>query len=126
MALPLLAGLLTKALVSGGKGLSASLTTNFNEKFNDQQINAIIDDVAAEMLERVIRRTTRVDTGAMQGGWRIETGGGSGSYSFALSNPVDYTIHHEYGTYKMTAIPMMRPTLEEAQDILDEAVEKHK
>ena len=129
MALPLL-GLLARALVGsvGSKGglLSASLTTNFHEKFSESEVEEIVDELGQEMEQRIIARTTREDTGAMKGGWSIAPSGSGYSRNFHIENSQDYTIHHEYGTYKMSAIPMVRPTLEEAQDILNEVVQKHK
>lgn len=53
-------------------------------------------------------RFSRVDTGAMRAGWHAEPAGAGGAR--VVSGP-SYTIYHEYGTYKMAAKPMARPSM---------------
>lgn len=51
---------------------------------------------------------SRVDTGAMRAGWSAEPLGVNGA---RVTNPVPYTIFNEFGTYRMSAKPMARPSM---------------
>jgi len=63
-------------------------------------------------IERRAKERSRVDTGAMRGGWQhVMTGATEGT----VSNPVPYTIYNEYGTIFMSAQPMARPAVEETR-----------
>jgi hypothetical protein len=62
----------------------------------------------AEMRD-IAARLSRVDTGLMRDSWAWrETNAGG-----VLNNDVPYTVHNEYGTYKMRAQPMARPAAEQ-------------
>ena len=50
---------------------------------------------------------SRVDTGRMRAGWTAEPLGINGA---RVTNPVPYTIYTEFGTYRMSAKPMARPS----------------
>ena len=58
------------------------------------------------------RRRSRRRTGAMAAGWHAEPEGINGA---RVTNPVPYTVHNEYGTRFMSAAPMARPSMPEAQ-----------
>lgn len=58
------------------------------------------------------KKRSRVDTGTMRGGWEVEQ---SSPFEGMVVNRVVYTIFHEYGTHKMAAQPMLRPSVEEAR-----------
>ena len=51
---------------------------------------------------------SRVDTGRMRAGWTAEPLGINGA---RVTNPVPYTIYNEFGTFRMSAKPMARPSM---------------
>ena len=53
-------------------------------------------------------RRSRVDTGAMRAGWSAAPLGINGA---RVSNPVAHTIYNEFGTFRMSAKPMARPSM---------------
>ena len=57
-------------------------------------------------------RRSRVDTGAMRGGWTPKM---NNATSATVRNSQKYALHNEYGTTKMSAQPMARPAAEEAR-----------
>jgi HK97 gp10 family phage protein len=67
---------------------------------------------AEASIERRAKKRSRVDTGNMRGGWQHRA---TGNFEGAVFNLVHYTIHHEYGTSKMAAQPMLRPAVEETR-----------
>jgi hypothetical protein len=56
------------------------------------------------------------ETGNMRAGWQQEP---DGEYAVIVYNNVEYAIHHEYGTYKMTAQPMLHPSMDEERRPFD-------
>ena len=44
----------------------------------------------------------------MRDGWKAEPLGVNGA---RVSNPVPYTIYNEFGTFRMSAQPMARPSM---------------
>jgi HK97 gp10 family phage protein len=95
-------------------------------KFN--YLPTIGEDVTEDM-SGVVKKTTlnvesgakqksRVDTGQMRGGWNSEF---PDPLTGIVSNPVEHTIHNEFGTRHMSAQPMIRPAAEEnRQPFLDD------
>lgn len=67
---------------------------------------------AEAAIERRAKEKSRVDTGAMRGGWEHRPAGISEGIVFNL---VSYTIYNEYGTVNMSAQPMLRPAVEETR-----------
>lgn len=60
----------------------------------------------AEYGKSVAQMRSRVDTGEMRDGWKVEPDGAG----FVLVNDVPHTIFNEYGTARgMTAQPMAHP-----------------
>lgn len=58
----------------------------------------------------------RVDTGQMKSGFDVvDASPGGGDPGRAVINPVEHTVHNEFGTSKMGAQPMLVPAAEEAQ-----------
>jgi len=57
-------------------------------------------------------RRSRVKTGTMRRGWTVRV---IGRFRHLIGNPVTYAIHHEYGTHKMSAQPMLTPEIETAR-----------
>jgi hypothetical protein len=51
---------------------------------------------------------SRVRSGRMRGGWTAEPLGVNGA---RVTNPVPHTIFNEFGTYRMSAKPMARPSM---------------
>jgi HK97 gp10 family phage protein len=67
----------------------------------------------AEMtIERVAKAKSRVDTGNMRGGWQNRI---TGAFDGVVFNLVYYTVYNEFGTVYMSAQPMLRPAIEQAQ-----------
>lgn len=48
----------------------------------------------------------------MRAGWQMKV---LNPYETMVYNMVTYTIYNEYGTYKMSAQPMLRPSVEEVR-----------
>jgi len=72
--------------------------------------DAIINGTHGPRMQEAARRHSRVDTGRMRDGWQWQkTGQGTGQ----LTNDVEYTIFHEFGTRVISAAPMARPALAE-------------
>lgn len=65
----------------------------------------------AEYGKSIAQAKSRVDTGQMRAGWRVEAAGDG----FALVNDVAHTVYNEYGTHKMTAQPMAHPAADAVQ-----------
>lgn len=79
-------------------------------------------DWAAEEIERIAKGYSRVDTGAMRGGWTWEVVlNGAGR---VIYNPIHYTVFHEYGTIYMDAQPMLKPAIEEVMPQFIDRVQK--
>lgn len=93
---------------------------------------ARLEQVVEKTLEDVTngaKSRSRVDTGAMRDGWtntgaKIERAGSQMMIVGEVYNPVDYTIHNEFGTWKMQAQPMAIPALDEATPGFVAAVEQ--
>lgn len=67
-------------------------------------------DKAADDIETGAKQRSRVDTGNMRNGWTTEH---INNFTRMVYNPVEYTIHNEYGTMYMEAQPMLVPAVEE-------------
>lgn len=67
---------------------------------------------AEAAIERRAKEKSRVDTGAMRGGWQHRA---TSSMEGVVFNLVSYTIYNEYGTVNMSAQPMLRPAIEETR-----------
>lgn len=53
-------------------------------------------------------RRSRVDTGAMRAGWKATPLPGGAA---RVSSGPEYTVYNEYGTSRMAAQPMARPSM---------------
>ena len=73
---------------------------------------------AAENIVKGAKRRSRVRTGKMRNGWQAE----HGPEESTVFNPVDYTLHNEYGTVRMSAQPMLTPAVEDERANFVEAV----
>jgi hypothetical protein len=82
-----------------------------------------IDDFMKEFLEifleRVVERTP-VKTGLLQASWGGEVKGDV----ITIENPVEYASYVEYGTVKMAPRAMLRTTMEESDQIAQEAMKR--
>jgi HK97 gp10 family phage protein len=104
--------------------INIKLDTRKLDKLIDElrpRAEKILDASAMTVQAEATRRTTRVDTGAMKGGWRWKR---SGDLVRTVWNTQDYAIYHEFGTVKMSAAPMLTPTIEWERPRLAEAWEK--
>jgi hypothetical protein len=73
--------------------------------------SAVVQKTAHDVEAGAMLRS-RVDTGAMRGGWHTVP---MGPLHARVQAGVDYTIYNEYGTSKMAAQPMARPAAHEAE-----------
>lgn len=76
----------------------------------DSRVDRFARAVAFDVQARAIVNTTRVDTGAMKNGWRVQW---IAEGVYMVYNEQFYAIYHEFGTYKMPAAPMLDPALAE-------------
>lgn len=60
-----------------------------------------------------IERTTRVDTGAMKGGYMVSQLDGT---TWIVFNSTAYQVFHEFGTIYIPALGMLIPATEEQRD----------
>src|SRR5205823_11400001 len=75
------------------------------------QIPVVADRVASKAAHEIATGAadrSRVLTGAMRAGW--------GSQGLEISNSIRYAGFNEYGTYKMSAQPMLHPAMEAEAD----------
>lgn len=95
----------------------------------DNQIDAYANSIKPG-LRSVVQKTgfdmvaieqglSRRDTGAMANGWGFDMVGDLEGENY---NPVPYTPHHEYGTVKMSAQPMLHPALDQVRPGFEAAV----
>ena len=70
-------------------------------------------------VERVSNRTPRL-SGTLADAWKAQQSGNT----INIINDTPYAAYVEYGTYKMEPRGMMRATMLERQEILDEAAKK--
>jgi hypothetical protein len=69
-------------------------------------------EVTVFNIEAGCKLRSRVDKGQMRNGW---TGEMTGAAEGVVYNPVEHTIFNELGTVKMSAQPMLAPSVEEAR-----------
>lgn len=77
----------------------------------ETKAGAVCEKTAYDIQAGCIVRS-RVDAGQMQEGWGVEE---ISTTNFLVYNPVEHTIHNEYGTESMAAQPMLTPSVEEAE-----------
>jgi HK97 gp10 family phage protein len=65
-----------------------------------------------QRIELGAKARSRVDTGQMRGGWMSHM---TGAMSGVVENNVEHAIYNEFGTVKMSAQPMLAPSVEEAR-----------
>lgn len=63
-------------------------------------------------IEAGCKERSRVDTGQMRNGWQASM---DGDLSGTVSNSVDHAIYNEYGTARMSAQPMLHPSMDAAR-----------
>jgi hypothetical protein len=86
------------------------------------KLTMAVGKVGADVQAGAMARS-RVDTGAMRSGWQCVIEKGGDSVYATISNGVLYTVHNEYGTWKMAAQPMAIPSLDENTPAFVAAVE---
>ena len=75
-----------------------------------ETVSSLAVSQAIANIEFRCKARSRRDTGTMKGGWQGEM---TGYYEGIVYNLVYYTIYNEYGTYKMSAQPMLGPAIAE-------------
>jgi len=71
--------------------------------------------------EAIARQLSRVDTGAMQGGWSFKM---TGPTRGILGNSQEHAIYNEFGTRRMSAQPMVRPAIQQVSSSFFAAISK--
>lgn len=74
----------------------------------DRRAEKLARDAAEAVRDKAEQNTTRVQTGAMRGGWRVAT---LGFGLYAVYNTQWYAVFHEYGTTGIGAAPMLDPAI---------------
>lgn len=83
-----------------------------------QRVKAIIAD-DAQITKTDAQARSRVDTGEMRAGW---TAFNTDPWTYELSNKVEHAIYNEFGTSRMSAQPMLTPSIENAAQRLPKAL----
>jgi len=73
--------------------------------------NAAVVETSLEVSAEA-KVNSRVKTGTMRRGWYTRH---QGLFRSRVANPVPYAPHHEFGTHKMAAQPMVTPAIEHAR-----------
>lgn len=111
--------------------LSAELRINKGGLENLKQLSpdiafAISSQISAQVVQEA-KAASRVLTGEMRKGWTRRRIGQAHQGGYVVYDSVPWTIHNEFGTYKMTAQPMLGPAMErgirDAQRIAQEVIE---
>ena len=105
---------------TGGKG-----TIRHNEAILSDvkaAMDKVIEEVAAEVLERV-KDLTPVDTGFAQSQWKLDEVNEEG---FEISNNANYIEYLENGSSTQAPNGMLGITLMEVPDMVDKACEKYR
>lgn len=87
----------------------------------EERIRNILQDFTTEFMNRLIRRTP-IDTGRARNGWK------HGKIDFTyieVYNEVPYVVYLEEGSSKQAPNGMLRITMEEIPQILQEAIDKN-
>ncbi len=72
-------------------------------------------------IEAGAKERSRVDTGNMKNAWQTEM---ESELSAVVYNNVDYVIHNEFGTARMSAQPMATPAAEAARPSFEAAMKE--
>lgn len=72
-------------------------------------------------VEAGAKARSRVDTGNMKNGWQTEIEDDLNAWVY---NDVEYVVHHEFGTHKMSAQPMAIPAAEEVRPSFNAAMKE--
>lgn len=73
-------------------------------------VDTVCRKTATDIQAGATVRTTRVDTGAMRGGYVVEQ---VGLHTWIIYNTQFYQIYHELGTVHITALGMLVPAAEQ-------------
>lgn len=91
-------------------------TVGFEDGIDLPDFDKLIDYVSHELCNRIAIRTP-VATGRAQAGWHVE--------GHAIVNEVDYVQFLEYGHSNQAPNGMVRVSLEEAPEIIDDFLDKN-
>lgn len=86
-------------------------------------VGALTGELSRRAVE-VAKENSRVDSGKMQAGWNRSKIGTKRQGGWRIYNPVEYTVHNEYGTVKMSAQPMLGPAIDEITGMIPEEARK--
>lgn len=107
--------------------MSTSISIRLDTRKLDKLLNElkpradkILDAVSIAVQAQATMNTTRVDTGAMKGGWRWKR---SGNLVRTVWNTQEYAYYHEFGTMRISAAPMLTPAIEAERPKLAKAWE---
>lgn len=83
-------------------------------------IPLVVEKTAADA-KTIASARSRVDTGAMQGGWTFAMVGPTRAI---VGNGQEHSIYNEYGTRRMSAQPMIRPAIQQVSSAFFAAISK--
>lgn len=83
-----------------------------------QRAEAILTRGATEIQAEATENTTRVDTGAMKNGWRVEQ---NAPYQRTIFNTQHYAIYWELGHRNFAPEPMLSPAVEKYRQKIADA-----
>ncbi|NOR84996.1 hypothetical protein GQ473_02670 [archaeon] len=91
-----------------------SLSGLGNEKRDTEEKAKLVLWKCMNKMDEIATRTVAVDTGRLKNSIHL-TPMQKGAREYILSDGVDYGIHLEYGTYKLSPQPFFRPALHQVQ-----------
>ncbi len=90
------------------------------DNLKGSEIGAVITGNLSKRMVEIAKENSRVDTGDMQKGWNRSKIGTGRNGGWRIYNTVPYTVHHEFGTVKMSAQPMLGPAMDEVSQMIPE------
>lgn len=97
------------------------------EGIENLQHSDIVGALTGELSKRAVeiaKDNSRIDTGKMRAGWNRSKIGTNRQGGWRIYNSVEYAVHHEYGTVKMPAQPMLGPAIDEITGMIPEEARK--
>jgi len=89
----------------------------------EQKAADVVAKSAIKIQAQARINTTRVDTGAMKGGYLIEDDG-PGGLAKIVYNTQEYHYFHELGTTRITPLPMLLPAAEGERAAFEQEMKK--
>jgi hypothetical protein len=85
----------------------------------EPKVDLVQRKICEDIVAGAARRTLRVQTGAMKGGYEVSK---VGHLEYIVYNLMHYHIYHELGTVHIAAMPMLIPALEAVRDAYSQAI----